>query len=92
MRQTIAAMLTQGEYSALELASALLLTQREVEEHLAHLRRTHKQDLRTRPALCRQCGYEFSQRSRLDSPGRCPRCRQELVEGPWFSLKSAKNG
>jgi predicted Zn-ribbon and HTH transcriptional regulator len=57
-----------------------------VEDHLLHLRKTLKNRLKVSPARCRQCGYTFKDRQRLDSPGRCPRCRRELVEGPWFCV------
>lgn len=88
IRQIMASLLETQELSALDLASALLLTAREVEEHLAHLKSSHKGRLRMRPARCRRCGYEFGDRRRLDAPGRCPRCRDEQVEGPWFRLRA----
>ncbi len=87
IRQTIVNMLREQELSALDLAEALLLTRREVHEHLPHLRRSLKKALRVRPARCRLCGYVFRDRSRLDAPGRCPRCRGELVDGPWFRIE-----
>lgn len=88
IRQIMASMLEREELSALDLAGALLLTAREVEDHLRHLKSSHKGRLRVRPAQCRLCGYVFSDRLRLDAPGRCPRCRDELVDGPWFRLRS----
>jgi predicted Zn-ribbon and HTH transcriptional regulator len=59
IRQIMASLLETQELSALDLASALLLTAREVEEHLAHLKSSHKGRLRMRPARCRRCGYEI---------------------------------
>ncbi|WP_338600490.1 hypothetical protein [Desulfoferula mesophila] len=81
-------MLTQGPWSALELASALLLTRREVEEHLVHLRRSLGKGLIIQPAQCRACGYVFVDRRRLDAPGRCPVCRGQRIDGPWFEVKA----
>jgi predicted Zn-ribbon and HTH transcriptional regulator len=86
IRQIIASMLEREELSALDLAGDLLLTADEVEDHLRHLKSSHKGRLRVRPAGCRRCGFVFRDRQRLDAPGRCPRCREEQVEGPWFSL------
>ncbi|MFH1061046.1 MAG: transcriptional regulator [Pseudomonadota bacterium] len=86
LRQTILALMAQGEQSAADLARALLLTPREIEAHLPHLARSQKGRLQINPARCRSCGYVFRDRSRLDAPGRCPRCKQEQVEGPWFRL------
>ena len=83
-------LLEQGPLSALDLALALLLTQREVEEHLPHLRRSLKNRLQITPARCRHCGHVFRDRRRLDAPGRCPNCRLELVEGPWFRVQGGQ--
>ncbi len=82
-------MLAQGPHSALELAGALLLTRREVEEHLEHLGRSLGKRLQVEAAQCRACGYEFSRRRRrrLDAPGRCPHCRGQRIDGPWFHLE-----
>ncbi|MBU4564241.1 MAG: hypothetical protein KMY53_19385 [Desulfarculus sp.] len=88
IRQTIAQMLTQGPWSALELAGELLLTRREAEEHLSHLRRSLGKDLKVTPAQCRACGYLFSDRRRLDAPGRCPACRGQRIDGPWFEVRA----
>lgn len=81
-------LLTQGPWSALDLAGELFLTRREVEEHLSHLQRSLGKDLKITPAQCRACGYAFSDRRRLDAPGRCPRCRGQRIAGPWFEVKS----
>lgn len=86
LRQTILELLALGEHSAEDLARALLVTPREIEDHLPHLARSHKDRLGIAPARCRHCGYVFSDRRRLDAPGRCPRCKKEQVEGPWFRL------
>ena len=87
LRQTMIHLLEREELSAYDLAGALLLTPREVEEHLPHLGKSLKNRLKINPALCRHCGYVFRDRQRLDAPGRCPRCRQELVECPWFRVQ-----
>ena len=87
IRQNIEQMLQQGPWSAQELASALLLTRQEVEGHLLHLQRSLKRRLVVEPACCLACGYVFAKRSRLDAPGRCPECRGQRIEGPWFRVK-----
>ncbi|KMY66525.1 hypothetical protein AAU61_15355 [Desulfocarbo indianensis] len=87
LRQTLALILQREPRSAVQLAEELLLTQGEVEHHLEHLKRSHKANFKVRPAKCASCGYDFKKRARLDAPGRCPRCRAERVDGPWFSLE-----
>jgi predicted Zn-ribbon and HTH transcriptional regulator len=86
LRQTLALILSHGERSAFGLAEELMLSQAEVESHLKHLKKSHKNRLKMRPAQCGSCGYVFKKRNRLDAPGRCPRCKAERVEGPWFRL------
>jgi predicted Zn-ribbon and HTH transcriptional regulator len=90
IRQVLASVLESRELSAAELARELVLTPGEVENHLGHLKRSHKDRLRLSPARCQDCGYVFRKRDRLDAPGRCPRCRGQRVEGPWFSLRPKK--
>ncbi len=82
-------MLEQGPWSAQELASALLLTTSEVEAHLGHLQKSLKKRLVVEPACCRACDYVFEGRKRLDAPGRCPACRGQRIDGPWFRVKGA---
>ena len=86
LRQSMAQLLRQGPLTARELAEMLLLTPREAEHHLRHLERSHKHRLRVEPARCRACGYRFRGRRRLDAPGRCPRCKEQPIDGPWFRL------
>ncbi|MFH1036304.1 MAG: transcriptional regulator [Pseudomonadota bacterium] len=90
LRQTMIRLLQREELTARDLAGMLLLTPGEVEEHLPHLRKSLKSRLKISPARCRQCRYVFKDRQRLDAPGRCPRCRRELVEGPWFSVRGSE--
>ena len=88
IRQTIAALLAQKEHTAKELALTLALTPQEVRDHLEHLRKSLKKSLLVRPARCRECGFVFTGRTRLDAPGRCPRCRKQRLEGPWLRLSA----
>lgn len=82
----MARLLEREPLSARDLAEALAITPREAEAHLAHLRRSLGKRLEVLPAECRACGYEFGGRKRLDAPGRCPACRGQRVDGPWFRV------
>jgi transcriptional regulator len=33
-----------------------------------------------------KCGFIFAKRDRLTPPSRCPRCKNEYVENPRFSI------
>lgn len=87
LRQSIAALLEAGPQSARELARALDITPREIEEHLEHLARSHKTRLRQDPARCLGCGFVFNKRQKIKAPGRCPRCRAMRIRGPWFWME-----
>ena len=91
LRQTLALILRREERSAYDLAEELFLSPAEVESHLTHLNKSHKGRFKMRPARCYACGYVFKKRTRLDAPGRCPRCKEERVEGPWFRLEPPEN-
>ena len=86
IRQQIVRLLEIQSLGARDLAEYLALTPREVEGHLTHISRSLKKRLQMEPAKCRQCGYVFKGRSRLDSPGRCPKCKAQRVDGPWFRV------
>jgi transcriptional regulator len=92
LRQSIIGLLERDQRSARELSEILLLTQSEVESHLSHVQRSLKKRLLVTPAQCRDCGYVFRSRARLDAPGRCPCCRGQRVEGPWFSVLPLDQG
>ena len=86
IRQTMVIILERQELSARALTEVLALTPGEVESHLAHVQRSLKNRLGVMPARCRDCGYLFKKRTRLDAPGRCPACRGQRVDGPWFKV------
>lgn len=79
--------LERQELSARALTEIMDLTRREVEFHLAHVQRSLKNRLRVMPARCRDCGYLFKKRTRLDAPGRCPACRGQRMDGQGDWLK-----
>jgi len=76
--------------SARDLSELARLSERDVLEHLEHIRQSARgrgRRLEIEPASCRGCGFIFSRRDRLTRPGRCPSCRATRVEAPRFSLR-----
>lgn len=74
---------------ARDLSDALGLTEKEVNEHLAHVQRSLAASgagLHVAPGRCLLCGYEFAHRRRLTRPGRCPQCRRSKIQGPTFRV------
>lgn len=89
MRQQMVNLLSVHEYTALELSAALRIRQKEVYDHLAHVRRSVASQTRrfeVQPAQCLECGYLFRDRRRLTTPSRCPRCRGEHIQDPKYRV------
>ena len=93
LRRRIATLLREGPLSGKELSNELRVPEKDVYEHLEHIRKTmNKGDykLAVVPARCNKCGFVFRKRGRLKKPGKCPICRSESVEEPVFSVESRK--
>lgn len=91
-RQEIMDAITGTLRSARQLAEMLRLREREIEGHLDHVVKTIARDRRRRfvidPACCLQCGYVFRGRTRLTTPSRCPKCKNEGVSPPRFGIQT----
>ena len=92
MRQRIIELLTDIPMTSHQLARALGIAERQVEEHLAHVVKTVTQDRARRflrePSSCIGCGFMFRDRTRLTRPSRCPRCRSEGITPPRYHIAS----
>ncbi len=75
--------------SAREISAEVHIPEKDVYEHLDHIRKSvNKRDLTlvVDPAECLKCGFVFRKRERLKRPGRCPVCRGEQIREPFFSI------
>ena len=89
IRQQIVESLSEEERGALDLSKLLRIREKEVYEHLEHIRQSllaKGRKLIVSPARCLECGYTFESRGRLGKPGRCPRCRGEHIQDPKFRI------
>ena len=93
MRQTIRQQMIQAlrrqEMDLGQLADRVALTEKEALSHLPHIQKTTAAKgsrLRIRSAHCDGCGYAFTSRKRISPPGRCPKCKQSRISGPWYSV------
>ncbi|HEX9206572.1 MAG TPA: hypothetical protein VF853_11670 [Candidatus Deferrimicrobiaceae bacterium] len=87
IRRRIRSLLMEGPRTALEISSAVRRPEKEVADHLEHLRKSlHSEGRRLvqLPAECRGCGFVFRKRERLTAPGRCPVCKGESISDPSF--------
>ncbi len=79
-----------GAAEARQISGELRIPERDVYDHLEHIRKTMekgKSRLAVAPAQCERCGFVFRKRARLKKPGRCPICRSESVQEPVFSIE-----
>jgi predicted Zn-ribbon and HTH transcriptional regulator len=90
-RQRIMQLLAGTRLSSYQLAQMLGISERQVEEHLVHIIKTVSRDRARRflldPSSCRTCGFEFTERTRVTCPSRCPRCRSESITAPRFGIE-----
>lgn len=86
-RQALGDLLRGEPLGARELSGLLGIREKEVYDHLEHLRRSLQaggEVLDISPATCRSCGFVFAKRERLTPPGKCPTCRKEAISDPRF--------
>ncbi len=89
LRQSIRQYLEDGPHSARELSSQVGLREKDVVAHLEQLQRSLRaagKRLLVDPAVCLSCGFVFRKRSRLSRPSACPRCREQRIDPPTFSV------
>ena len=90
VRQQIVQAITGTRCSARDLAHRLGVSERSVEEHLAHIVKSvaaaRQGRFRLEPSTCQHCGYVFRGRTRLTRPSRCPKCRSEAILEPRFGI------
>jgi len=89
LRQGMIALLKSEECGVRDISQAMHISEKEVGDHLAHIRRSlsgSRRILAIRPSECLACGFVFKERRRFSRPGRCPRCRQTRISMPRFRI------
>jgi hypothetical protein len=90
IRQQIIDLLEERECSALNVSQILRIREKDVYEHLTHIRKSvaaQHGKLIVVPARCLECGFVFGDRRRVTKPGRCPRCKGEHVQDPTYRVE-----
>lgn len=85
-RQRIVDLLSEEEMDFHALRAALEVPVHVLKTDLDKVRRSA--DLRVEDPRCPACGFVFRGRSgkHLHPPSRCPECRNERIQGPFFRV------
>ncbi len=88
-RQRLIELLSEDTFTLQELSSELGLSMKEVLHHLGHARKSVRRPFEfvMQPAECLSCGFVFKDRTKLHSPGRCPRCRSSHIKEPAYRIE-----
>jgi predicted Zn-ribbon and HTH transcriptional regulator len=89
IRRQIIEALKENNLSALELSQLIGIREREVYDHLDHIKRTissKSENFIMTPSSCLKCGYKFVHRARLTKPSRCPRCKGTRLTRPTYRI------
>jgi len=90
-RQLLVDLLAGREMDLRDLSVVSGQAEKEVLQHLEHIRRSlhgSSRQLTVVPAVCRKCGFSFDKRKkgRIGKPGRCPVCRGESIAPPRYRI------
>lgn len=91
IRHQITELLATGTFSAKDLSAEVKVAEKEVYDHLDHIRRSMVRGPRKfviTPPECRKCGFTFTRLERLRKPGKCPACRGEAIREPLFMIEN----
>src|SRR4051812_20256749 len=92
IRHQIVELLRVERVSAKDISAAVRVREKEVYDHLDHIRRSLARGgerLSVTPPECAKCGFVFEERERLTPPGKCPVCRHEAIIEPLFAIDRA---
>lgn len=90
IRQQIVSMLEQRAFGVREISQELRVSEKDVYMHLEHIRRSvsvRDKRFSMEPYKCLSCGYVFKDRSRIQKPGRCPKCSQSHIQAAMFCIE-----
>lgn len=91
VRKNIMSALEEQPLTAREISGTVRIPEKSVFDHLLHIQKTINRKgliLSIKPSECKQCGFVFKKRDKLKKPGKCPKCRNESITEPFFSIKS----
>jgi transcriptional regulator len=90
IREQIISLLGEEACDARLISQSLSISEKTVYDHLPHIIQSlsaQGKKLKTTPARCISCGFEFKDRKRPNRPSRCPKCKSERIDPPKFRVK-----
>ena len=94
IRREIITLLEESQFlTAKDISAEVGIPEKEVYGHLEHIQKSlgkTGQHLDIKPAECLKCGFIFSKRDRLKTPGRCPVCHEEHIQEPLFLITASQ--
>ena len=92
-REKIVKLLSEHEDMTLqELADLINVPVKTIVQDIDSVRKTIKYDnkrIEVRPAVCLNCNFVFSGRSRVSDPHKCPECHSERISPQKFRISSS---
>lgn len=86
VRREIMSLLAEAPMTAREISQQVGISERDVVDHLEHIKAALRDRLQVDPPVCIGCGFVFRKRDRLKAPGKCPVCRGEHISKPSYSI------
>jgi predicted Zn-ribbon and HTH transcriptional regulator len=92
IRQEIISLLTERRMTVRELAIHFHVPTDDIAEDLLHIGKSiyPKLELKMAIPVCKRCGFQFKERSKLRPPSKCPRCKHEKITEPRFWIEAQK--
>jgi predicted Zn-ribbon and HTH transcriptional regulator len=90
IRKYITTLLEEATFSAKDLSQFTRIPEKDVCDHLEHVRKTlnkNNRHLEIIPAQCEKCGFIYKKRDRFSKPGKCPLCHSSLIYPPRFHIE-----
>jgi predicted Zn-ribbon and HTH transcriptional regulator len=90
IRQQIIDLLHSDELTLRDLSQAASIPEKEVVDHLVHIKRSIRSQgkkLVEIPYQCLSCDFVFDKRSRFSKPGRCPKCKNSHIQTARFHIE-----
>jgi predicted Zn-ribbon and HTH transcriptional regulator len=90
VRKEIVSFLKEQALTVKEISGYVRISEKEVSAHLEHIKKSILRDnlkMVVDPATCKKCGFIFKKRERISKPGKCPLCKGESIEEPYYSIR-----